>query len=148
MRKPYYLTEQGVVKLQTQLAELILLRENAVHTMQAARELGNLDENTEYISAKQNLEHYEIQIAESENIIQNAQIIRHNKSSKIKLGSTVRLKLPDGSEKQVQVVSTIEVDPLNNKISDESPLGQILLNKTNGDSVAFNTTTYVITSID
>jgi transcription elongation factor GreA len=59
--------------------------------------------------------------------------------SKIQLGSQVKLKGNGGKTKEFQIVGTVEADPLSGKISDESPIGQALLGKKEGDSVEIKT---------
>jgi len=67
------------------------------------------------------------------------------------LGSTVKLKSEAGKTKEFQVVGTVEADPLNGKISDESPIGKALMGKREGDKVEIKTpaetTTYKIIDI-
>lgn len=150
MKKSLYLTQDGVIQLQAKLNELHQQRQTAIAAMQIARESGNLEENTEYISAKQNLEKLEVRINEIASIIANAQLIDPKKTSKnshIMLGSIVTLSLNNATQKQLQVVNTVEVDPLNNKISDESPLGRDLLGKKSGDQVKVGKMSYKIVSV-
>ena len=68
------------------------------------------------------------------------QVITAPKSdSKVVLGSTVKLKTESGKAKEFQVVGTVEADPLNGKISDESPIGKALMGKKEGDEVEIKT---------
>src|SRR5690606_29395604 len=89
--------------------------------------------------ARQEQERMEIRIGEIEHILQNVEVISKPKGdSKVQLGSTVKLK-NNGHTKEFQVVGTVEADPLNGKISDESPLGQAVLGKKEGDEVEIKT---------
>lgn len=151
MKKRFRLTTSGVNELRAELDSLIAKRSSLADAIRSARELGDLSENAEYQSARADQERNEIRVAEIENILQNVEIIKKpNGDSKVQLGSTVKLK-GDGKTKEFQVVGTVEADPLNGKISDESPIGQALLGKKLGDSVEIITpadnTTYKIVNI-
>lgn len=136
MKKQFHLTQQGVDELKKELAELTGLRSEIANRIKTAREFGDLSENMEYSAARQDQERNEARISEIEHILANVQVITAPKSdSKVVLGSTVSLKSDNGKEKQFQVVGTVEADPLNGKISDESPIGKALMGKKEGDQV-------------
>lgn len=138
MKKQFYMTKEGVDELQTEVAELTSQRGAIAERIKTAREFGDLAENAEYSSARQEQEHVEGRISEIENILQNVEIIKKPKGdNKVQLGSTVTLK--NSTTKKFQVVGTVEADPMNGKISDESPIGQALLGKKLGDSVEIKT---------
>ncbi|HVX57227.1 MAG TPA: GreA/GreB family elongation factor, partial [Candidatus Saccharimonadales bacterium] len=123
MKKQFRLTRAGVDELQTELDALIAKRAALADDIKNAREQGDLTENAEYQSARAEQERNEARIAELENIVQNAEIIRKPRGdTKVQLGSTVKLK-GGGKAKEFQVVGTVEADPLSGKISDESPIG-------------------------
>lgn len=139
MNKQFYLTTQGVTELKNELAGLIAQRGPIAERIKSAREFGDLAENAEYTSARQEQERVESRIAEIEHILQNVEIItKPQGDSKVQLGSVVRLK-GNGNNKQFQVVGTVEADPLNGKISDESPIGKALLGKQEGDEIEIKT---------
>ncbi len=139
MKKQFHLTKEGVAELNAEHAELVAQRGPIAERIKTAREFGDLSENAEYSSARQEQERVESRIAEIENILQNVEIISKPKGdSKVQLGSTVKLK-NDGKTKEFQVVGTVEADPLNGKISDESPIGQALIGKKVGDEVEIKT---------
>jgi transcription elongation factor GreA len=151
MKKLFRLTQEGVNELKTELENLIAKRPEIADAIRSARELGDLSENAEYQSARAEQEKNDARIAELENILANVEIIKKPKGdSKVQLGSSVKLK-GDGKAKEFQVVGTVEADPLNGKISDESPIGQALLGKKEGESVEIvtpaDTTTYKIVDI-
>lgn len=151
MKKQFRLTQSGVNELKTELTLLIAKRAPIAETIKTARELGDLAENAEYQSARADQERNDSRIAEIENILQSVEIIQKPRGAvKVQLGSTVKLK-GDGKTKEFQVVGTVEADPLNGKISDESPIGQALLGKKLGDNVEIQTpaetTTYKIVDI-
>jgi transcription elongation factor GreA len=150
MKKQFYLTNEGVTELKAELDELTAQRGPIAERIKTAREFGDLSENAEYSSARQEQERVESRIAEIEHILLNVEIITKPKGdSKVQLGSKVTLK--NGTTKTFQVVGTVEADPLNGKISDESPIGQALLGKKLGDEVEIKTpaetSTYKITQI-
>lgn len=139
MKKQYYLTKDGITELRAELDELVSQRGPIAERIKTAREFGDLSENAEYSSARQEQERVESRIAEIEHILQNVEEIKKPKGdSKVQLGSTVKLK-NDGKTKEFQVVGTVEADPLNGKISDESPIGQALMGKKEGDDVEITT---------
>ena len=140
MKKHYYLTAEGVDELKSELSELLKLRGPIAERIRTAREFGDLSENAEYSSARQEQERVEGRISEIEHILQNVEIIIKPKGySKVQLGSVVLLKNGGGSAKEFRVVGTVEADPLNGKISDESPIGQALLGKAEGEEVEIRT---------
>jgi transcription elongation factor GreA len=140
MKKLFRLTQAGVTELQTELDTLTGKRADIAESIKSARELGDLAENAEYQSARAEQERNEARISEIENILLNVEIITKPKGdSKIQLGSQVKLKGNGGKTKEFQIVGTVEADPLSGKISDESPIGQALLGKKEGDSVEIKT---------
>lgn len=142
-KKQFHLTQQGVDELKAELESLVNLRGDIADRIKTAREFGDLAENMEYTAARQDQERNEARISEIEHILANVEVITAKKTkgdSKIVLGSTVKLESNDGRvTKEFQVVGTVEADPLNGKISDESPIGQALLGKKEGESVEIKT---------
>lgn len=152
-KKQFRLTKEGVAELEVELKGLIAKRSTIAESIKSARELGDLAENAEYQGARAEHERNESRISEIEHILQNSTLITTPKvgGGKVLLGSTVTLKSSNGKVKQFQVVGTIEADPLNGKISDESPIGKALLDKKIGDEIEIKTpaetTVYKIASI-
>lgn len=152
MKKQFHLTKEGVQELETELAHLIAERGPVAEKIKTAREFGDLSENAEYQSARQEQERLESRIAEVEHILANVELIQKPKGdNKVQLGSTVTLKGEAGTAKTFKVVGTVEADPLNGKISDESPIGKALLGKKLGESVEIvtpvDTSTYTVAEI-
>ncbi len=140
MKKQFRLTQAGIDELKTELEVLIQDRGAVAQRIKDAREFGDLAENAEYSAARQEQEKAENRIGEIENILQNVEVIKAPKGdSKVQLGSSVTLKSDDGKSKKFQVVGTVEADPLNGKISDESPIGMALLGKKLGEDVEIKT---------
>lgn len=152
MKKLFYLTNEGVAELEGEHKTLVGQRGDVAERIKTAREFGDLAENAEYQTARHDQEKLENRIAEIEHILQNVEVIKAPKGGnggKVQLGSFVTLK--NGSTKKFQVVGTVEADPLEGKISDESPLGKAVLGKKVGDEVEIvtpaETTTYRIVEI-
>ncbi len=147
MKKQFKLTQAGVDELKDELNGLLAQRAGVAERIKQARELGDLSENAEYQTAREEQDRLEARISELEHVLQNAQIIKKPKSDgQVRLGSVVILK-DGGKPKQFQVVGTMEADPLNGKLSDESPIGKALLGKKVGDRVEINKISYKITDI-
>jgi transcription elongation factor GreA len=139
MKKLFRLTQSGVDELQKEHDHLISKRTNVAESIRSARELGDLSENSEYQSARAEQERNENRISELHNILMNVEIIEKPKNgNKVQLGSKVTLKGAKGN-KEFQVVGTVEADPLEGKISDESPIGKALIGKKVGDIVEIKT---------
>jgi transcription elongation factor GreA len=150
VKKLFRLTPSGIDELNEELNGLISQRAGVADRIRSARELGDLSENAEYQTAREEQDRLEARISELEHILQNVQMISKPKNNGVvKLGSHVKLK--DGTVKQFQVVGTMEADPLNGKVSDESPIGKALLGKKVSDKVELKTssetTTYKIIEI-
>lgn len=140
MKKLFHLTKEGIQELQAELKDLISERGSIADRIRMARELGDLTENAEYTAARAEQEQAENRIAEIEHILQNVQEIKKPKGdSKIQLGSNVKLKSDEGKAREIQIVGTVEADPINGKVSDESPIGKALLGTKVGDEVEIKT---------
>ena len=151
VKKTFRLTKDGVTELEAELARLHENRTEIAEAIRIAREFGDLSENTEYQSSRAAQERNDARISEIEHILQNVELIQAPKAgAKVQLGSKVTLKGAKGT-KEFQVVGTVEADPLKGKISDESPIGQALLGKKEGDDVEIKTpaetASYTIASI-
>jgi transcription elongation factor GreA len=138
MKKMYQITDEGKKELETELAELVGRRGAIADKIAEARDFGDLSENAEYDSAREEQGLVESRIAEIEDILLNAELIKAEKSSKVILGSKVELKTA-GKTTTYSVVGPVEANPLEGKISNESPLGEALMGKKVGDSATINT---------
>jgi transcription elongation factor GreA len=144
-KKRFRLTKEGITELDAELKHAIASRSAIADNIRIAREFGDLAENAEYQSARQDQEKNEARIAELDYILQNAQLINAPKTdAKVVLGSKVTLECDRGTIKEFQVVGTVEADPLNGKISDESPIGRALLGKKPNEEVEIKTPTEVV----
>ena len=137
MKKTYQITAEGRQELEKELTQLKGRRGEIADRIAEARDYGDLSENAEYDSAREEQGVVETRIAEIEDILMNAEEIKAKKGGKIHLGSRVTLK--NGTTKEDTIVGPVEADPVNGKISDQSPIGVALMGKTEGDKVTIST---------
>lgn len=138
MKKAYQLTNEGKKELEAELESLKARRGEIADKIAEARDYGDLSENAEYDAAREEQGLVESRIAEIEDILQNAELIKSTKKSTIGLGSKVELK--NGSKTIVyHVVGPVEADPVEGKISNESPIGLALMGKKVGDKATVST---------
>jgi transcription elongation factor GreA len=109
MKKVYHITIEGKAELEAELEELKGRRSEVAEKIANARDYGDLSENAEYDSAREEQGLVESRVAEIEDILQNAEIIKATKSSTIKVGSTVVLK--NGSVVTYRIVGPVEAEP-------------------------------------
>jgi transcription elongation factor GreA len=129
------MTKEGLDKLKAELKELIdAKRPEVAKRILAAREMGDISENAEYDSARQEQSYIEGRIAELEEIIKNARISDKKKADAVNVGCMVTVHI-DGEEESFHIVGAPEANPLEKKISLESPLGQALLGKKVGEKI-------------
>lgn len=138
MKKLYQITEEGKKELELELDELKSRRGAIADKIAEARDFGDLSENAEYDSAREEQGLVESRIAEIEDILLNAEIIKNGKSSKVALGSKVELKSGTKTVTYV-VVGPVEANPAEGKISNESPIGEAVMGKKVGDTAAITT---------
>lgn len=132
MKKTYQITAEGKKELETEYEQLKSRRGEIAEKIAAARDYGDLSENAEYDAAREEQGLVESRIAEIEDILQNAEIIKANHKSTIGLGSKVELK--NGSKALTyHIVGPVEANPIEGKISNESPIGVALTGKKEGD---------------
>lgn len=134
------LTREGFDEIEKELKELEeVKRPDVIKRVENARSYGDLSENAEYHSAKEDQELIETRIADLQNILQNATIVKHTtKSSAVGVGSQVIVCVKVGrtqKKKTLHIVGEFEADPKDGKISGVSPLGKALMNKKKGDQV-------------
>lgn len=150
MKKMYQITKEGKAELEKELAELVSRRGAVADKISEARDFGDLSENAEYDAAREEQGLLETRIAEIEDILNNAELIKSSGKGTIGLGSRVELKT--GAKKVAYtVVGPVEADPLEGKISNESPIGMALYGKKVDDKVTITTPkgdiTYTVISV-
>jgi transcription elongation factor GreA len=138
MKKVFQITNEGKKELETELAELKSRRGDIAEKIAEARDYGDLSENAEYDAAREEQGLVESRIAEIEEVLLNAEIIKGGNGSSIGLGSKVELKTGKKSV-SYHVVGPVEADPLEGKISNESPIGLALMGKKVGDTATITT---------
>lgn len=137
IKKNINLTSEGKKELEKELDELIKGRPAITERIATARAFGDLSENEEYSSARNEQKIAESRILEIQEILKNAKIIKGGKKSKIDLGATVTLDM-GGREVSYTLVGPTEANPLEGKISNESPIGKALLGRKAGEEFEFN----------
>lgn len=141
--KTYPMTAEGRDKLEAELEELkTVKRKEVVERIKIARGFGDLSENSEYDSAREEQAFIEGRIQKIENMLLNAEIIDESKvkDGEVSLGRTVIFKeLPDGPEEEYTIVGEAEADPFAGKISNKSPIAEALIGKIKGDKVSIHT---------
>lgn len=129
--KSYYMTEEGKEKVENELHDLkTVKRKEVVERIKTARDFGDLSENSEYDSAKEEQAFVETRIAHLENMIRNAVIIENDDENEniVSLGKTVTFtELPNGEKESYSIVGSAEADPFEGKISNDSPMAKSLL---------------------
>ena len=140
MAKQIVVTESSFQKLKDELDYLKnVKRKEAAENVGIARSYGDLSENSEYDEAKNEQAKIEAQISELEETISHAKVISDNEiqTDSVSVGVSVTIYDIDYDEEiEYLIVSSREVDPLNNKISDQSPIGKALLGTKVGDVVS------------
>lgn len=134
MKKLYQITPEGKLELEKELAELKANRGAIADKIAEAREFGDLSENAEYDAAREEQGLLETRIAEIEDILLNADLMKSGSKTKVGLGSKVQLKSGRKVYEYI-VVSPVEADPLAGKISNESPIGVAIFGKKAGETV-------------
>ncbi len=133
----FELTAEGYLELETELNELKnVKRKEVIIALKEARAMGDLSENADYDAARNDQAQIEARIKELEYKLEHSKIVdaKKNKNS-IGIGSVVTIKDDDGDEEEYKIVSSVEADPFNNKISVESPIGTAIKGHKSGDTV-------------
>ena len=146
MKKTVNLTAAGYAELEKELAELIAQRKSIDERIATARAFGDLSENQEYTDARAEQKDVENRIIELEDIIKNAKIIKAPKKDTIAIGSTVVIDM-GGKEFTYTMVGPVEANPLEGKISHESPIGKELLGRKSSETFDFNGKKVTVKSI-
>ena len=140
----FQLTKEGVAKLEAEYRHLLdVVRPQNTKDIVDARALGDLSENADYDAARDAQARTEGRIQEIEAILNNYELIKESSSTKtVKIGCTVVIKdLTFDEEEKYEIVGTIEANPLENKLSSESPLAFAVLGHKVGDVVEVNAPT-------
>lgn len=137
--KKFPMTAAGKLKLEEELNYLkTVKRKEVVERIKIARSFGDLSENSEYDSAKEDQSFVEGRISSLESMIRNAVIITEDElnTDEVQLGKTVTFKeLPDGDEETYTIVGSAEANPIEGLISNDSPIARGLIGRSKGDEV-------------
>ena len=134
MAKVVNITAAGRKDLEKELAELKARRPEIAEKIATARSYGDLSENEDYTAARGEQKVVEGRILEIEDILLHAKIIKSGKREKVAMGSTVTLE-SDGKKNTYTLVGAVEANPLEGKISNESPIGKAIFGKKVGEEV-------------
>lgn len=136
MKKPIDIkvTPEGLANLKKEQKELSEKRPGVLARMVAAREQGDLSENAGFHAAKDELSRIDRRTRELALMIRFASIISNDQSSAVSLGSVVVVDDGDG-QREFKIVGKLEADPTRGLISDESPIGRVLLDKKVGEYI-------------
>ena len=136
--KEVYLTQEGLEELTKELEYLKFERRpEIIQALKDARSLGDLSENAEYDSARNEQALVESRISELEQMVEKAIIIKDVKKDVVSLGARVTIEYEEDGELEVyHIVGSKEADPFLNKISNESPIAQAILDKKVGEVVS------------
>ena len=146
MEKKVLYTEEGFAKLKEEYDYLINVRRPEIkEALAVARSFGDLSENSEYDEAKDQQAKVETRIVELKSLIEHAEVVKESqmRSDVVSMGSAVKLLDIDAEEElDYVIVGSNEADPLNGKISDQSPIGMAIIGSTIGDVVTVAAPTF------
>lgn len=137
-KKPVYLTQKGLEELKEELDDLINVKRPAnIQSIKEARALGDLSENADYDTARNEQAVLEGRIKKIEQMLENYEIIEETSKDKVSLGSTVSIRYIDEDDEsdEYMIVGSQEADPFASKISNESPIAKALMNHKVGETV-------------
>ena len=132
MNNTVSITAEGRKELEKELEELIAKRPEMAEKIATARAFGDLSENEDYSAARSEQKVMEGRILEIQGILKHAKLIRVGKKEKVALGATVLLSV-GGKKQTYTLVGAVEANPLEGKISNESPIGKEIMGKKAGD---------------
>ena len=146
MEKKVLYTEEGFAKLKEESEYLINVRRPEIkEALAVARSFGDLSENSEYDEAKDQQAKVETRIVELKNLIDHAEVVKESqmRSDVVGMGSAVKLLDIEAEEGlNYVIVGSNEADPLNGKISDQSPIGTAIIGSKIGDEVTVAAPTF------
>ena len=137
-KKEFLLTSEGYLDLETELNTLKSEdRPRIIEAIKEARAQGDLSENADYDAARDEQAKIEARIQELEYMLEHAKIIEKASGDKVAVGTTVSVKyVDDDEEEEYSIVGSMEADPFENKISNESPIGKAIMDKKVGDTIS------------
>lgn len=140
MAKKILLTQSALEKVQVEMDNLIVKRKEISEEIKKAREFGDLSENAEYHAAREAQSHNETEILRLREMLENYELVADADGSSVSMNTDLKiLYVDDNEEAAIKIVSTIEADPFDGKLSNESPIGAGLIGKTVGETVEIQT---------
>lgn len=135
-----FVTAEGFKKIKDELEHRrTTIRQSIANAIKEAKEQGDLSENAEYSEAKRQQAENEARVAELEFMLKEVQVAAYDKSAGVvQMGSRVKVKW-NGDEMEFQIVGSNEADPVEFKISNESPMGKAFMSHKKGDKVEVDT---------
>ena len=136
MNQEIILTPEGYLELETELNNLKNVeRPRVIKDLKDARAQGDLSENADYDAARDEQAQIEAKIKELEFKLEHSKIAQKDAAGCVYVGNTVVILYDDGEEDEYQIVGSMEADPFENKISNESPIGIAVLGHKKGEQV-------------
>lgn len=136
MENDTLMTPEGLQALERELEQLIgPARDEMAERIKVARELGDLKENAEYHAAKESQAFLETRILQVQRQIRTAKVVHQSSDGRVSIGSTVVVREDGGPEETWTVTGVNEADPMEDRISYESPIGAALMGRVAGDRV-------------
>lgn len=131
------LTAEGFLALEEELNELkTVKRPQVIEAIKDARAQGDLSENADYDAARSDQAELEARIKKLEYMIENAKIIEGAAKGVVGVGSTIKIKYVDDDEdEEYKIVGSLEANPFEGRISNESPIGKAVLGRSVGETV-------------
>ena len=137
-KREFLLTSEGFLELETELNKLKSEdRPRIIEAIKEARAQGDLSENADYDAARDEQAKIEARIQELEYMLEHAKIIEKVSGDKVAVGTTVTVQyVDDDEEEEYSIVGSMEADPFENKISNESPIGKAIMDRHVGDVIS------------
>lgn len=137
-KREFLLTSEGFLELETELNNLKNEdRPRIIEAIKEARAQGDLSENADYDAARDEQAKIEARIQELEYMLEHAKIIEKVSGDTVSVGTTVTVKyVDDDEEEEYSIVGSMEADPFENKISNESPIGKAIMDRHVGDVIS------------
>ena len=145
LTEPVLLTSEGLEKLKAELSQLQTRRLEAADRLKEAFQPGDIEDNPEYETAKEEVGLLDARIYELQEMIGRAEIIKEHHSTVAEPGSTLDVTEEDGSTVTYHLVGAVESDPATGRISVDSPVGRALVGRKKGDKVTVNVPSGTIT---
>ncbi len=131
------LTPEGYLELEAELNDLKLnKRPEVINALKYARSLGDLSENADYDAARNEQAQLESRIKELEYKLEHSEIIDNKDKNVANVGSTIVIEYDVDDTEEFKIVGSLEADPFNNKISNESPIGKAVIGHKAGEKIS------------